>query len=182
MSNKLSITRKKRKSMSLDMKMKILNRLEEREKHTAVAKAYGINESTVRTVRKRKENIKSSVASGTLSNLHSDNEETDSFTAENLCKALEFVKKLEIAIIDIDPNIQRALKFRQNLMKCCSEYQQICENLVIENTKKNSSEKIYIHNENEDELPNISSDEDEFMPIKKKRLIVLNYSSDSDIK
>ncbi|CAK9807583.1 Putative CENPB DNA-binding domain-containing protein 1 [Anthophora plagiata] len=372
MFNQRSITRRKRKSMSLDMKMRILNQLEKGEKPTAIAKAYGINESTVRTIKKRKESIRSSVASGTLSSsqcssytrnpvienmekalmiwmddnmqkkipmnslmirekavhifnrlkeqassidkmdtfsaskgwfqnfkkryslrnlkfkgesfkaskkynilncvknialalsdvkhstlnvcwkaiwpqvvipdntvptteegisniitssqrfekegfgnlnecdvndllvdgdlididlihitsetqpndeCNSDYEEADSFTAENLCKALELAKKLESVIVYNDPNIQRALKFRQDLMKCCSEYQQIYENLIKEKIKNKSSEKININNENDVELRNISSDEDDtFVPIKKKRLIVLNYSSDSDIE
>lgn len=273
--------------MTLDVKMKILNRLEEGEKPTAIAKAYGINESTVRTIKKRKKNIRSSVACGTLTSsqyssytrnpvienmekalmiwmvdnmqkkipmnnsmirekavhifnrikelatsidkmdtfsaskgwfrnfkrrhslqkcnvllvnheltnfdfihiisetqpndkYNSDYKETDSLTAENLCKALELAKKLESAIIYNDPNIQRASKFRQDLMKCCSEYQQIYENLVKEKIENKSSKKINNNNENDVDLPNISSDEgDMFVPIKKKRL---NYNSDSDIE
>lgn len=35
---------------------------------------------------------------------------TISFTVENLCKALELAKKLKCAIIDIEANIQRAVK------------------------------------------------------------------------
>lgn len=35
-------------------------------------------------------------------------QETDSSTAENLCKALELARRLKAAIINIDPNIQRA--------------------------------------------------------------------------
>jgi CRISPR/Cas system-associated endonuclease Cas1 len=101
-------------------------------------------------------------------------------SAENLCKALELAKKLESAIIYNDPNIQRASKFRQDLMKCCSEYQQIYENLIKEKIENKSSKKINNNNENDVDLPNISSDEgDMFVPIKKKRL---NYSSDSDIE
>nr|XP_031830839.1 tigger transposable element-derived protein 1-like isoform X2 [Nomia melanderi] len=282
MFNKRSITQRKRKSISLDMKMKILNQLEEGEKPSAIAKAYGINESTVRTVKKRKENIKSSVASGTLTSsqcssytrnpvienmekalmiwmedniqkkipmssimirekamhifnrlreeaspidkvdnfsaskgwyqkfkkryslrnllnegdindllvdraltdtdlIHmisetqpngecdSNYEETDSFTADNLYKALQLATKLETAIVDIDPNIQRASKFQQDLKKCCSEYQQIYENLTKVKFENKSSEKIKI--ETEVDLPNISSDEnEEYVPIKKIRL------------
>lgn len=65
-------------------------------------------------------------------------------------------------------------------MKCCSEYQQIYENLVKEKSENKSFKKINNNNENDVDLPNISSDEsDMFVPIKKKRL---NYSSDSDIE
>lgn len=287
MFNEHSITQRKRRSMTLEMKMKILDQLEEGEKPTVIAKAYGINESTVRTINKRKTNIRSSIACGTLSSsqyssytrnpvienmeralmiwmvdnmqkkipmnnsmirekavhffnrikelatsidkvdtftaskgwfrnfkrrhslqkhnvllvdrkltdidfihitsetqpndkCNSDYKETDSITAENLCKALELAKKLESVIIYNDPNIQRVSKFRQDLIKCCSEYQQIYKNLVKEKIENKSSKKINNNNENDVDFPNISSDEsDMFVPIKKKKL---NYSSDSDIK
>lgn len=110
---------------------------------------------------------------------NSDYKETDSLTAENLCKALELAKKLQSAIIYNDPNIQRASKFRQDLMKCC-KYQQIYKNLVKEKTENKSSKKINNNNENDVDFQNISSNEgDVFVPIKKKRL---NYSSDSNIE
>ena len=45
----------------------------------------------------------------------------------------------------------------------------------------NYLKKININDENEAGLANIPSDEDnEFVSIRKKRLIVLNYSTDSD--
>lgn len=46
MCSKHSVTRNKRKWMSLGLK--ILNRLKKGEKYIAIAKAYGINESTDR--------------------------------------------------------------------------------------------------------------------------------------
>ncbi|CAK9826890.1 hypothetical protein ANTRET_LOCUS4659 [Anthophora retusa] len=71
---------------------------------------------------------------------NSDYEVMDSFTAENLGKVFELAKKLESDIIYNNPNIQRILKFRQDLMKC-NEYRQICENLVKEKIE-NKSEKL----------------------------------------
>ena len=50
------------------------------------------------------------------------------------------------------------------------------KNLAKDKFGNESSEKMK-HSENEVELANISSDEDnEFVPIEKKRLIVLNHS------
>ena len=47
-----------------------------------------------------------------------------------------------------------------------------------------SSDRININKRNNEvELANISSDEDnEYVPIKQKRLIVLNYSSDRNVE
>ena len=60
---------------------------------------------------------------------------------------------------------------------------QIYENLAKDKVESKSSEKANVKNQNKIELGNISSDEDvEFVSIKKKRLIVSNYSSDSDIE
>ena len=60
---------------------------------------------------------------------------------------------------------------------------QIYENLAKDKVESKSSEEANVKNQNKIELGNISSDEDvEFVSIKKKRLIVSNYSSDSDIE
>lgn len=75
-----------------------------------------------------------------------------------------------------------SLKFWCNV---AANVRKICENLVTENIEINSSEIIYVHNENEDELRNISSDYDEtrvYAKEKSKGLFVFNYSSNSDIE
>ncbi|CAK9814436.1 Putative CENPB DNA-binding domain-containing protein 1 [Anthophora quadrimaculata] len=107
MFNQRSITRRKRKSMSLDMKMRILNRLEEGEKPTAIAKAYGINESTVRTIKKRKESIRSSVASGTLSS-----SQCSSYTRNPIIENME-----KALMIWMDDNMQKKIPMNSLMIR-----------------------------------------------------------------
>lgn len=45
------------------------------------------------------------------------------------------------AIIYID--LQRAIRFRQNLIKCCIKYEQISESLVAENIEKITVKKLH---------------------------------------
>ena len=74
-------------------------------------------------------------------------------------------------IADVDPNsFNELLKFQQDLKKCCSEYQQIYKDKF----ENKLTLTIGV------EFSNISNDEDnEFVPIEKKRLIVLNYNTDA---
>lgn len=55
----------KRKVISLETKIKILDRLSNGERTTEVAKSYSMNEATIRTIRKNKSSIRKSVAAGT---------------------------------------------------------------------------------------------------------------------
>ncbi|XP_017794536.1 PREDICTED: tigger transposable element-derived protein 1-like [Habropoda laboriosa] len=104
-----------------------------------------------------------------------------SLTAENINKVLQLATKLESTALDIDPNIQRVLKFQQDLKKCCSEYQAIYDNLAKDKLLTNSFKNINNNNANEVRLANILSDEDEVTePMNKRRSIALNYSTDSD--
>ena len=76
---------------------------------------------------------------------------------------------MESTIVDINPNVQRVLKFQQDLKKCCSKYQQTYENLAKDKFENKLSKKININNENEVKLPNILSDEDnELCQLKRK--------------
>ncbi|CAK9810812.1 Tigger transposable element-derived protein 1 [Anthophora plagiata] len=54
----------KRKFISLEDKIQILNRLEDGEKISSVAKSTNLNESTIRTLRKNADNIRKTVANG----------------------------------------------------------------------------------------------------------------------
>lgn len=89
------------------MKMKILNRLEEGEKPTAIAKAYGINESTVRTIKKKKEHIRSSIACGTLSS-----SQYSSYTRNPVIENME--KALMVWMVD---NIQKKIPMNNSMIR-----------------------------------------------------------------
>ena len=54
----------KRKAITLDTKIKMLDLLRKGEKISSVAKSYGMNESTVRTIKKNEEATRKSVMSG----------------------------------------------------------------------------------------------------------------------
>ena len=74
-------------------------------------------------------------------------------------------------IVDVDTNVQRALKFQR-----CSEFAKTWQSL-----ENKSSEKININNENESRTCKYFKRRGQRVsaPIEKKRLIVLNYSSDT---
>ncbi|GFT89640.1 hypothetical protein NPIL_29021 [Nephila pilipes] len=54
----------KRKVISLETKINILDRLRNKERVIDVAKIYSMNEATIRTIRKNEDSIRKSVASG----------------------------------------------------------------------------------------------------------------------
>ena len=56
---------KRRKTITLEQKMEILDRYEKGQKTSVIAQAVGLRESTLRTVRQNAEKIKASVQAGT---------------------------------------------------------------------------------------------------------------------
>lgn len=54
----------KRKVITLEDKIKILNRLKDGERHSSVAKSLNLNEATIRTIKKNESKIRKSVVEG----------------------------------------------------------------------------------------------------------------------
>lgn len=65
MSHKSTVINKKRKAITLDTKIKILDQLATGQGATAVGKHFGIHEATIRTIKKNETAIRKSVCSGT---------------------------------------------------------------------------------------------------------------------
>ncbi|XP_011878236.1 PREDICTED: tigger transposable element-derived protein 2-like [Vollenhovia emeryi] len=290
MSSECTRKLRKRKSISLDMKIEILNRLERLEKPSSIAKSYGINESTIRTIKKMERSIRSSVSSGSLTSLRcssytrnpaieamekelmiwiadkvqrrvpvnsstirqeavniynssrerrssdqqpnfsgskgwfekfkkryslhyhmgdngelldreliddelidmmsahnethpadesgSDADESAPFTAQSIHGALQLAAELESAILHMDPNVQRASRFRRDLRRCCAEYREIYESLSKKNLEEKPAGERYAGDEIKVEVLSISPED--FASIKKKRPIAVNCSTDNE--
>lgn len=65
MSTRRPPTTKKRQTISLEKNIEILDKLRSGDGSTSVAKTFGLNEVTVRTIKKKEAEIRKSVASGT---------------------------------------------------------------------------------------------------------------------
>lgn len=77
-------TQKKRKAISLDVKIHILDRLAAGESATSVGRQYNLRESTIRTIKKNEGAIRKSVVSGTKVSVH-----TSSYTRDIIKEQME---------------------------------------------------------------------------------------------
>ncbi|GFT38390.1 tigger transposable element-derived protein 1 [Nephila pilipes] len=59
-----TITNRKRKAISLEIKIKILDSLAKGEGSTSVGKSFGLNEATVRTIKRNEKSIRESIIGG----------------------------------------------------------------------------------------------------------------------
>lgn len=109
--------------------MTILSRLGQGEKSAAIARDYGLNESTVRSIKKRKATILSSVASGTTSSTQYVSY-TRNPILENMEKAL---------IIWIEDNMQRKIPMTSLIIReqALHIFKRIREQALIINKKYN---------------------------------------------
>lgn len=107
----------KRKVISLETKIKILDRLRNRERVTDVAKFYSMNEATIRTIRKNEDSIRKSVAAGTCTSMSTISYVRD-VTMENMEKALViWIEDQTQKRIPIDTSVitNKALKIYETL-------------------------------------------------------------------
>lgn len=99
MSTNREKTTTKRKAISLETKVTILNKLKAGQGSTSVAKAFGLNESTVRSIKQVEDSIRKSVSSGT--------NVSQKFSSYKRDKAMEEMEK--VLIIWIEDNVRKRI-------------------------------------------------------------------------
>lgn len=103
----ISAKKQKRQAISLDTKIQILNRLATGEGSTSVGKHFGLNEATVRTIKKNEAAIRKSVISGT--NLSA---KSSSYTRDVIKEKME-----KALIIWIEDCSQKRIPVSGNIIK-----------------------------------------------------------------
>lgn len=97
----------KRKAISLEDKIKILDRLAAGEGATSVGKRFSLNESTIRTIKKNEESIRQSVIAGTKLSAH-----TSSYTRDIVKEKME-----KALVIWIEDSSQKRIPVDGNTIK-----------------------------------------------------------------
>ena len=116
-------------------------------------------------------------------------EESVVLTAKNVREGLEFGRKMGNHFLQIDPNIERAVQFQRELNRVVAKYEEIYKDLTKNQTQlritdfmtKTRSETITNRPIIDPETTqNISSDESEIQPRRKRRFTSNNKIFDSD--
>ncbi|CAK9825672.1 Tigger transposable element-derived protein 1 [Anthophora retusa] len=125
----------KRKAISLETKIKILDRLRNGEGSTALGKTFGLNEATIRTIKKNEIAIRQSVISGTNLSVKSSSYTRDA-VKEKMEKAL---------IIRLEENAQKRIPVDGNNIKqqALSFYKMIKDEQPSTSTQT-TAEKSYV--------------------------------------
>lgn len=117
MDHNSSAEKKKRKGISLDVKIQILDRLKTGQGATSVGKYFGVHEATVRTIKKNEAAIRKSVCSGTKLSVKSSAYTRD-VVAEKMEKALAiWIEEKSQKRVPVDGNAikQTALKMYKQI-------------------------------------------------------------------
>ena len=110
---------KKRKMMSISEKIKLLDLLKQGQSYAAVARQYGVNESTVRYIKKEEANIRKTYnLSFNLSMLCSMGRALGQKAKEideDMVRAVEFANRLEDVMLPYKNILQQKKRQRQQL-------------------------------------------------------------------
>lgn len=98
---------KQRKTISLEKKIEILDKLKSGRSSTSVAKDYGMNEATVRSIKRREDSVRKSVAGGT-----SASAKFSTYKRHDLIEAVE-----KALVIWLEDQSKRKISVDSNLIR-----------------------------------------------------------------